>query len=58
VLWASSRRHRTFLGKNYDWYPRLVSTPPWLHLFLASKTLKTREQAQFLYDNIRIYGEK
>ena len=24
VLWGSSRRHRAFLGKNYDWYvPKL-----------------------------------
>ena len=43
ILWKSSRNHRVFLGKNFEWYPRILG--PSYSLKSQSKELKTLQQA-------------
>jgi len=32
LLWVSSRGHRQFLARNFDWYPRNLEWNVWLSL--------------------------
>ena len=58
VLWACSRRHRTFLSKNFDWYPSKFLLPCVISLKEQSALLETYEQGRFLFEHIRIDGVK
>ena len=54
VLWAASRRHRSFLHKNYYWYPLKLTFTPWQMLKKQSEQLESFKQGKFLFNQIRI----
>ena len=58
VLWLCSCRHRIFLPKNFAWYPKNVTPPVWWWLKSQSGQLETSQQGQFLFEHIRIDGER
>ena len=59
ILWICSSRHRAFLCKDYDLYPRLIEwKATWASLKEQSNQLESLQQARFLFDNIRIDGER
>ena len=59
VLWLCSRHHKQFLAWNFDWYPRNLE---WHRvgqsLMEQSRKLKSMKQAKFLFEHIRINGER
>jgi len=59
VLWVSSRRHRNFLAPNYSWYPRILDwIGIWVKMMAKSSQLESLQQGKFLFDHIRIDGER
>ena len=61
LLWLCSRRHRDFMCRNFYWYPNKLSgkfNGVCLSLRKQSKELESLIQAKFLFDHIRINGEK
>jgi len=59
VLWACSRNHRQFLGRNFDWYLRIINWKHgWQSLKDQSGQLTFKKQAKFLFAHIRIEGER
>ena len=59
VLWLCSRGHKKFLPRNFDWYPRnLEWNRVWQSLMEQSRKLKSLKQAKFLFEHIRIDGER
>jgi len=58
VLWHCSSRHRVFLPINFTWYPKILTPYVWMIIKQQSRQLKTVKQGQFLFDNIRIDGER
>jgi len=60
VLWASSLRHRTFLLKNFEWYPNNLGfkLTAWKSLRNKSELIKYLNQGRFLFEHIRIEGKR
>lgn len=58
TLWISSRRHRSFLPKNFSWYRRNLMNKTWLSLLEQSSQIESYLQAKLLFDNIRIDYER
>jgi len=59
VLWLCSRRHRKFLPRNFQWYPRNIDwKAAWLCLKEQSGLVESMEQSKFLFEHIRIDGKR
>ena len=58
-MWVCSRGYRQFLITNFDWYPRNIYWKAiWQILMDQSGELESMKQAKFLFENIRIDGER
>ena len=55
LLWVSSRRHREFLASNISWYPSIMFLSSLLN---KSKELETLKQAKFMFDHVRLEGDR
>ena len=59
VLWVCSRGHKKFLARNFEWYPRNIDWKAiWQSLKDQSGQLESIKKAKFLFENIRIDGER